>query len=108
MHLRVDYDRVGIRSGKIDTYLRHFKFRHNLSEGYDAIIKSLYNSKTLVKYHNTRVRLGYVPRHVTFTKGLVRYFGLPWREVPKAPHQLNNFMENSYVELGGFVIAEIG
>jgi hypothetical protein len=38
----------------LEQFRHNLKSRHNLSEGYDAIIKYLHNPKTLVNYHNTR------------------------------------------------------
>ena len=51
--MRVDYDRLGIRLGNLIITLDTEQSRHTLSEGYDAIIKSLHKSKTLVNYPNT-------------------------------------------------------
>jgi hypothetical protein len=47
---------------------------HNLSEGYDAIIKFLHNIKTRVIIIAPGVRLGHLPRQATLTEGFVRYF----------------------------------
>ena len=84
MRLRVNYDRLGIRLGKLIITLDTWKSRHNLLEVYDAIIKSLHNSETLVKYPNTGFGLGTCQGKPPSPKGLCGTFKLPRRELPKS------------------------